>query len=75
MRRMTHRGLLLAALLTGVVTRGWGQEAIPGGELPPVGYGSLRQDNVSMRLTLSDLELRLLPLDERLLRLMAPDAY
>jgi len=54
---------------------GTAQEAIPGGELPPAGYGSLRQDNVSVRITLTDIEVRFLPLEERLLRLLAPDAY
>jgi hypothetical protein len=48
---------------------------IAGGEVPPVGYGSLKQDNVSMRLVSSDVEVRFLPLDERLTRLLAPDAY
>ncbi len=74
MIRWRLRALLLTLALS-AATEGQAQEAIAGGELPPVGYGSLRQDNVSMRLTLSDVELRLLPLDERLLRLMAPDAY
>ncbi|HWA16280.1 MAG TPA: hypothetical protein VG817_07600 [Gemmatimonadales bacterium] len=48
---------------------------IAGGELPPTGYGSLRQDNVSLRMVSSDVEVRFLPLDERLTRLLAPDAY
>lgn len=55
--------------------RGVAQDAIAGGELPPPGYGSLKQDNVSLRLSGSDVELRFLPLDERLIRLLAPDAY
>jgi hypothetical protein len=51
------------------------QEPIAGGELPPPGYGSLKQDNISLRVTASDIEVRFLPLDERLIRLLAPDAY
>lgn len=54
---------------------GTAQEAIAGGELPPPGYGSLKQDNVSLRVGGSELEIRFLPLDERLIRLLAPDAY
>jgi hypothetical protein len=50
-------------------------QGIPGGELPPVGYGSLKQDNVNLRMVSSDVEVRFLPLDERLLRLLASDAY
>jgi hypothetical protein len=52
-----------------------GQEAIAGGELPPPGYGSLKQDNVSLRIVTSEIEVRFMPLDERLTRLLAPDAY
>jgi hypothetical protein len=48
---------------------------IPGGELPPTGLGSLKQDNLNLRLVSADVEVRFLPLDERLTRLMAPDAY
>jgi len=62
-------GLALAAM---PVTA---QEPIAGGELPPPGYGSLKQDNASLRVTSSDIEVRFLPLDERLIRLLAPDAY
>jgi hypothetical protein len=50
-------------------------QTIAGGELPPAGYGSLKQDNVSMRVASNDVEVRFLPLDERLTRLLAPDAY
>lgn len=52
-----------------------GQEAIAGGELPPPGFGSLKQDNISLRIVTSEIEVRFLPLDERLIRLLAPDAY
>jgi hypothetical protein len=45
------------------------------GDLPPVGYGSLNQDQLSIRLQVSDLEVRVLPLDERLLRLVSKDGY
>lgn len=50
-------------------------QGIAGGELPPMGYGSLKQDNVSLRMVSTDVEVRFLPLDERLTRLLAPDAY
>ena len=47
----------------------------PIGELPPVGYGTLNQDDVSLRLTGDEIEVRFLPLDERVLRLLGNDAY
>jgi len=46
-----------------------------GGELPPPGYGSLTRDFIAVQLTLGDISMRFVPLDERLLRLTAPDAY
>lgn len=70
------RNLAVTLLLTACAGHGTAQaQGIPGGELPPPGYGSLKQDNVSLRIVSSDVELRILPLDERLLRLLAPDAY
>lgn len=43
--------------------------------LPPTGLGRLTQDQVSITLQQGDLQIRVLPLDERTLRLMAPDGY
>jgi hypothetical protein len=52
------------------------QVQAPGGEeLVPVGHGRLNQDDISIRLTSGDLEIRFVPLQERVLRLLAPDAY
>lgn len=44
-------------------------------QLPPPGYGSLRQTDLSLRVRNDDLEVRLVPLDERVTRLLARDAY
>ena len=44
-------------------------------DLVPVGYGRLNQDDLSIRLSAGDLEIRFVPLEERTLRLLAPDAY
>jgi hypothetical protein len=43
--------------------------------LPPAGFGTLRQDDIALHLRSSNVELRLLPLDENIIRLLAPDAY
>jgi len=51
------------------------QGGVVGGELPPPGYGALNQDQLSIRIGASDIEVRFVPLDERVLRLLAPDAY
>ncbi len=45
------------------------------GDLPPAGYGTLRQDQVGVRLLTANLAVRVIPLDERVIRLLAVDAY
>ncbi len=42
--------------------------------LPP-GYGSLRQDDLSLRIDAGTVLIRALPLDEALIRLLTPDSY
>lgn len=44
-------------------------------ELPPAGYGTLRQDNFSVTLTRNRVEVKLTPLAESVIRLAAPDTY
>jgi hypothetical protein len=43
--------------------------------LPPPGMGSLTQSDLALRLRSDELEIRLVPLDERVTRLLARDAY
>lgn len=43
--------------------------------LPPAGYGTLRQDDIAIHLETGTFALRVLPLDERVIRLLAPDSY
>jgi hypothetical protein len=43
--------------------------------LPPAGYGTLKQEDVALRLNRLALQIRVLPLDESVIRLLAPDAY
>jgi len=49
--------------------------AAQGADLPPPGLGTLRQDQVAVRLGTASLAIRVLPLDERVIRLLAPDTY
>jgi hypothetical protein len=44
-------------------------------DLPPAGFGSLKQDQVAVIITTTNLAVRVLPLDERVIRLLAPDTY
>jgi len=47
----------------------------PMGTMPPMGLGSLTQEQESVSIANSQLTIRFQPLNERLLRLLAPDAY
>lgn len=42
--------------------------------LPP-GYGTLRRDDITIRFASPTLEVQVLPLDEQVIRLLAPDTY
>ena len=52
-----------------------GPLAAQGADLPPPSLGTLRQDQVAVRLGTASLAIRVLPLDERVIRLLAPDTY
>lgn len=46
-----------------------------GMDLVPAGFGTLRQDEIAIRLQPPGLVVRLLPLEEGLIRLLTPDSY
>jgi hypothetical protein len=71
------RPLLLVALLGGCATRSTAQlpSTPESAQTLPAGYGTLSQDQVAIRIRLTDLEVRFMPVEERLLRLLSPDAY
>jgi hypothetical protein len=58
---------------TGRATRRAPTDTLPG--LPPAGFGTLRQEDVSLRLTSASLQIRATPLDESIIRLLSPDSY
>jgi len=41
----------------------------------PVGYGTLRRDDIAVRLATGTIEVQVLPLDDQVTRLLAPDTY
>ena len=43
--------------------------------LIPAGYGTLRQDDVAIQLEPSNVVVKLIPLDESVIRVLAPDSY
>jgi hypothetical protein len=67
--------LALAAVLAGHVA-GLAQGGPgPANELTPPGYGSLTQEDLSLRIRTSDIEVRFVPLDVRVTRLLARDRW
>lgn len=43
--------------------------------LVPAGYGTLRQDDIAVRIGLSAAQVRVLPLEESVIRVLSPDSY
>jgi hypothetical protein len=41
----------------------------------PVGFGTLRRDDITVRFATGQVEIQVLPLDEEVIRLLAPDTY
>jgi hypothetical protein len=41
----------------------------------PAGFGTLRRDDIVVRLATGTIEVQVLPLDEQVIRLLAPDTY
>ncbi len=43
--------------------------------LVPAGYGTLRQDDIAIKVGLEQVNARLIPLDESVIRTLSPDSY
>ncbi len=73
---MTERwGVLGAVLVLSCAPGARAQTGTDPGDLPPAGFGTLNQDVLAILIRTEEIEIRLLPLDERVTRLLAPDAY
>ncbi len=44
-------------------------------QVPPAGFGTLRLDDIAVLFETGDLRIQVLPLDERVIRLLSPDSY
>lgn len=71
--RLAAAVLACTALLAGAAAAQDTAATTPG--LVPAGYGTLHQEDIAVRLTTGTFQLRVLPLDERIIRLLAPDSY
>jgi hypothetical protein len=72
MRRALVGVMIGFAACTGVLQA---QTGDPQADLPPAGFGRLTQEQLSVQFATGDIQVRFLPLDERVLRLLATDAY
>lgn len=70
-----RRLVFLAALaLAACAPAARGQDSTSAGDIPP-GLGTLSQDDIALVMRLDELEIRVVPLDERILKLLTPDTY
>jgi hypothetical protein len=51
-----------------------GGDTVGSGLIPP-GHGTLRQEEIAIRLQVQDVMLQLVPLDESVIRVLSPDSY
>jgi hypothetical protein len=63
-----------SALGTNPSTGGSASDTLSAG-LVPAGHGSLRQDDIAIKLQSPVLQVRLIPLDESVIRTLSPDSY
>ena len=43
--------------------------------LIPAGYGTLRQEDIAIRMQVANVQIRAIPLDESVIRVLSPDSY
>ncbi|MEJ2237572.1 MAG: hypothetical protein P8X82_04680 [Gemmatimonadales bacterium] len=80
MKRVDLHSLARACLISAVVAvpaHGQDTSAAPqqAGDLPPVGYGTLGQEDIRITLLGPDFSVVAIPLDEGVIRLLRPDTY
>ncbi len=75
MTRVTRLASVTLLAVSGAAHPCTARQAGEDRSLPPVGFGTLRQEDVAVRVDAGDIQLRVMPLDELILRLLAPDSY
>ncbi len=73
-----RRSLLVSTLALALAARALGaQQAGALGDTSslPAGFGTLRQDDIAVRVQFNALQVRVLPLDETVIRTLSPDSY
>ncbi|HWC75556.1 MAG TPA: hypothetical protein VG454_16640 [Gemmatimonadales bacterium] len=64
-----HVGTMLLCLAAVPICQLASQDTIP------AGYGTLRRDDILIRFSTPNVDVQVLPLDEQVIRLLAPDTY
>ncbi len=74
---MTMRCRPIACLLTLALAAplARGQQAVADTSSLPAGFGTLRQDDIAVKVQSNALQVRVLPLDESVIRTLSPDSY
>ncbi|OLC06199.1 MAG: hypothetical protein AUH42_06150 [Gemmatimonadetes bacterium 13_1_40CM_70_11] len=73
-RAVRRLGGWAVALTAGLLTA-YPPDRLPAQDSLPAGYGTLRRDDIAVRLTTDQLDIQVFPLDEQVIRLLAPDTY
>lgn len=73
MSRRLAAPFLLAALTAPALAQNTGHAGVDA--LPPGGHGSLKQDDLALRVRNAEIEVRFVPLDPRVTILLARDSY
>jgi len=80
MTRSVLQSLAITHLMTAAVAlSGYAQDTtaalLQTGDLPPIGYGTLGQEDISITLQSPDFSVVVIPLAEGVIRLLRPDTY
>ncbi len=75
MMRAVRRSGGLAVVTVLALTTAQPPDRLTAQDSLPAGYGTLRRDDIAVRLTTDNLQIQVLPLDEQVIRLLAPDTY
>lgn len=72
---ITLRRCAMIVLLGSVTVESRAQNAPVDTASLPAGYGTLRQDDIAIKVQVNGLQVRVLPLDETVIRTLSPDSY
>lgn len=67
--------LVMCALLATAAPASALQQAPADSSALPAGFGTLRQDDIAVKVQVGAVQVRVLPLDEQVIRTLSPDSY